>query len=101
MVDTIQLNTPPPPAPVPHRQQQIGISSPLKQELDLHSSLMDNRNSLQACMNSSKTSTLSVTEVSQTPTTLYSTSNMGRNSSTINETVESPTLQLSPVWIPR
>jgi hypothetical protein len=86
---------------VPHRQQQqIGISSPLKQELDLHSSLMDNRNSLQACMNN-KTSTLSVTEVSQIPTTLYSTSNMGRNSSTINETVESPTLQLSPVWIPR
>lgn len=98
--DTIQLNTPPPPAPVPHRQQ-IGISSPLKQELDLHSSLMDNRNSLQTC----KSSTLSVTEVSQTPTALYSTSNnnqlMGRNSSTINETVESPTLQLSPVWIPR
>lgn len=81
--DTIQL-TPPPPAPVPHRQ--ITISSPLKQELDLHSSLMDNRNSCK------KSSSLSVAEVSQTPT-LYSTSR--------NEKADSPTLQLSPVWIPR
>lgn len=99
--DTIQL-TPPPPAPVPHRQSMndAQITSPLKQETDIHTALKDIRTSLQKSK---------AMNVDNSPTAVYtSNSNMVHNipsyyerTPVIPEKVESPAMSLSPVWIPR
>lgn len=95
--------TPPPPAPVPHRQSNMDaqISPPPKSESDIQSALKDIRTTLQRTKNLATTN----------PTGTYSmnainnnNNNLGgyydRNTSILDK-CDSPTMSLSPVWIPR
>ena len=110
ITDTIQL-TPPPPAPVAHRQilndaqfssSQTQQQQQSKQESEIQAALKDIRTSLQRSK---------VMNANNSPTTLYNTNNvsnmMNNNNSyydrtpVIPEKIESPAMSLSPVWIPR
>jgi phosphomevalonate kinase len=115
ITDTIQLSSPPPPAPVAHRQllndaqfnsQPMSATHQLqqqqKQESEIQAALKDIRTSLQRSK---------VMNANNSPTPLFNTnnaSNMMNNNSgyydrtpVIPEKVESPAMSLSPVWIPR
>lgn len=108
--DTIQL-TPPPPAPVAHRQilndaqfssSQTQQQQQSKQESEIQAALKDIRTSLQRSK---------VMTANNSPSSLYNTNNvsnmMNNNNSyydrtpVIPEKIESPAMSLSPVWIPR
>jgi hypothetical protein len=99
--DTIQL-TPPPPAPVPHRQSmnEAQITSPLKQETDIHTALKDIRTSLQKskAMNADNSPTAVYTSNSAM---VHNIPSYYERTPAIPEKVESPAMSLSPVWIPR
>lgn len=80
-------DTPPPPAPVPHRQAMNDIIvSPVKQESEIHSALKDIRTSLQKSK---------INNPDNSPCIIYG------NNYAASEKVDSPTASLSPVWIPR
>jgi len=110
ITDTIQL-TPPPPAPVAHRQilndaqfssSQTQQQQQSKQESEIQAALKDIRTSLQRSK---------VMTANNSPSSLYNTNNvsnmMNNNNSyydrtpVIPEKIESPAMSLSPVWIPR
>jgi hypothetical protein len=116
ITDTIQL-TPPPPAPVAHRQilndaqfsssqTQQQQQQQSKQESEIQAALKDIRTSLQRSK---------VMTANNSPSPLYNTNNvsnmMNNNNSNNNsyydrtpaipEKIESPAMSLSPVWIPR
>lgn len=93
-------HTPPPPAPVPHRQTLINDTkaiSPLKQDADIHSALKDIRTTLQK------------SKIADTSPTNHFTSNNNNNNCngdyieriSVLDKPDSPTTSLSPVWIPR
>ena len=112
ITDTIQL-TPPPPAPVAHRQilndaqfssSQTQQQQQSKQESEIQAALKDIRTSLQRSK---------VMTANNSPSPLYNTNNvsnmMNNNNNNsyydrtpvIPEKIESPAMSLSPVWIPR
>lgn len=94
-------HTPPPPAPVPHRQILINETkaiSPLKQDADIHSTLKDIRTNLQKSK---------ISNADTSPTHHFtSSSNNNCNGDYIErisvlDKPDSSTTSLSPVWIPR
>lgn len=95
--------TPPPPAPVPHRQSNMDaqMSPPPKSESDIQSALKDIRTTLQRTKNLATTipaGTYSMNAINN------NNNNLGgyyeRNSSILDK-CDSPTMSMSPVWIPR
>lgn len=92
-LDTLQQHTPPPPAPVPHRQSlnDTKAISPQKQEADIHSALKDIRTTLQKSKINNDIS----------PTHHFSNGADYRDNISVLDKPDSPTASLSPVWIPR
>lgn len=95
--------TPPPPAPVPHRQSmnENQVGSNLDRDTDIHTTIKDIRTSIK----SNKTPNA---EDSLSPGFTHNNNILGPNmssyydrSSLILEKDESPVMSLSPVWIPR
>lgn len=96
-------HTPPPPAPVPHRQTLINETkaiSPLKQDADIHSALKDIRTTLQKSK---------ISNVDTSPTHHFTSGSANNNLCngdyieriSVLDKPDSPTTSLSPVWIPR
>lgn len=90
--------TPPPPAPVPHRQSlnDAQNNSTLKHDSGIHSAQKDMRATLQSKTNNNESS----------PAHGFNIDNCNINDyyerpTSIPEKTESPTTSLSPVWIPR
>ena len=102
IIDTIQL-TPPPPAPVPHRQSmpdaQI-LTSPPKSETDIQAALKDIRTTLQRTKALNNNPTPASTPVYSNNSNIINNNYYDRTP-VIPEKVESPAMSLSPVWIPR
>lgn len=113
ITDTIQLSSPPPPAPVAHRQllndaqfnPQLPSTHQLqqqqKQESDIQAALKDIRTSLQRSkmMNANNPSTPIFNNASNMMNN--NNNNFYDRTPVIPEKVESPAMSLSPVWIPR
>lgn len=109
ITDTIQL-TPPPPAPVAHRQilndAQFATSQAQlqqqqsKQESDIQAALKDIRTSLQRSkvMNANSSPLFNPSNVSNM---INNNNSYYDRSPVIPEKIESPAMSLSPVWIPR
>jgi len=104
ITDTIQL-TPPPPAPVAHRQIQndaqfsTQAQQQSKHDSDIQAALKDIRTSLQRSkvINSSNSPLYNTTNVSN----MMNNNSYYERTPVIPEKIESPAMSLSPVWIPR
>lgn len=91
--------TPPPPAPVPHRQSlnENQNVSPVKQEAGIHTALKDIRTSLQKC----KTNNSDISPAHGFAGDNCNIADYYDRTTLIPRKSESPTISLSPVWIPR
>lgn len=93
--------TPPPPAPVPHRQSlnESQVGSNLERETDIHTTIKDIRTSIKS--NKTPDDSLTAGFTHNNNILGANISNYYDRSSLILEKDESPAMSLSPVWIPR
>lgn len=108
ITDTIQLSSPPPPAPVAHRQllndaQFNSQQQQVKQETDIQAALKDIRTSLQRSkvMNANNSPTPHFNNTNNASNMINNNNYYERTPVIPDNKVESPTMSLSPVWIPR